>query len=179
MSALWSLLTVTIGPVILAFLFNTLAPEIAKKIAEKMAGPLSDHAIDWFCRRFPKAGQFLFRKNPAEPQRGSEKPMVPVWYYAEGTARRGPVTAAELRGLYSVGKLLSTTMVWREGMSTWGTLASVEDELPAPPKVKIDLPPKQFSVGPGGVFLGLFILFFVLLLTAVVGASLAVPHGPR
>lgn len=179
MTGFWSLLTVTIGPVVLAFVVNTLAPEIAKKLAERMAGPLSDQAIDWFCRRFPRAGQFLFRKNPAETSPDSDKPMIAVWYYAEGKERRGPITAAELRNLYSTGRLISTAMVWREGMPTWGTLASVEEELPAPPKVKIELSPKQFTVGPGGVLLGLFLIFFVLLLIAVVGANLAVSHVAR
>lgn len=175
MTYLWTLLTVTVGPAILAFVFNTLAPEVAKKIAERMAGPVSDRAIDWFCRRFPRAGTFLFRKNPvpvAEPTVTSSQ--EPVWYYTEGKERRGPVTPTDLRGLYSTGQLTSLSMVWREGMPTWSTLAAVEDELPAPPKVKIDLPPKKFSVGPGGVVLGLFVLFFIVLVIAVIGVNLTI-----
>ncbi len=97
----------------------------------------------------------------------------------EGKERQGPVTPVDLRGLYSTGQLASLSMVWREGMTTWATLASIEDELPLLPKVKIELPPKQFSVGPGGVFLGLFVLCFIVLAIAVVGASLTMSTGTR
>ena len=181
MSVVWSLLTVTVGPAILAFVFNTLLPEVGKKIAERMAGPISDRAIDWFCGRFPRLGEFLFKKNPTpqEAEAKNEKVMVPVWYYSEGSERRGPVTAAELRRLYSTGQLTSLSMVWREGMPTWATLASIEDELPAPPTVRIDLPPKRFTVGPGGVFLGVFVVFFVVLLIVVAGANLALSGASR
>ena len=181
MTVVWSLLTVTVGPAVLAFIFNTLLPEVAKKIAERMAGPISDRAIGWFTRRFPRLGASLFEENKPtqEAEAKIEKPPMPVWYYSEGGERRGPVTAVDLRRLYSTGQLTSLRMVWREGMPTWATLASVEDELPAPPKVRIDLPPKRFSVGAGGVFLGLSILFFVVLLIAVLGTNLALKPSLR
>lgn len=181
MTLIWSILTVTVGPAVLAFVVNTLAPRLAEKLAEKMAGPLSDRFIDWFCRKFPRAGRFLFRRTPvtttAEPEAASAE--GPCWHYSGSGERVGPVTAAELRALYSVGKLHSLSMVWREGMATWATLASVEGELPAPAKVKIELPPKRFSVGPGGVFVGVFALFFVLFLAAVVGANLTLAAPAR
>lgn len=181
MTVAWSLLTVVVGPAVLAFVFNTLLPEVAKKIAGRMAGPISDRAIDWFSNRFPRLGSFLFKKNPLpqEAEAKVEKPPVPIWYYSEATERRGPVTAAELRRLYSTGQLTSLSMVWKDGMPTWATLASVEDELPAPQKVKIELPPKKFAVSPGGVFLGLFVLFFIVLVIAVVGANLTLSSVAR
>lgn len=178
MSVLWSLLTVTAGPAVLAFLVNTVAPKVAEKIADKMVGTLSDRLIDWFCRRFPKLGEFLFRKVPPSKVEDPAPPssQEPVWHYSADSRRHGPVSPAELRRLYSAGQLTSMTMVWREGMPTWATLASVEDELPAPPKVRINLPPKRFTVGPGGVFVGLFALFFLLFAVAVAGAYLTAPR---
>jgi len=56
-------------------------------------------------------------------------------------------------------------------MPTWATRACIEDELPAPPRVRVELPPNKFAVGPGGVFLGFFRLFFNLLIIAVIGAN--------
>lgn len=41
------------------------------------------------------------------------------WYYAEGTAQRGPVGADEFQRLLSAGTVSSETLVWREGMTTW------------------------------------------------------------
>jgi hypothetical protein len=145
-----------------------------------MAGPISDRFIDWFRARFPRAGALLFREKPAPTAEASAAtPQEPVWYYTEGSERRGPVTPADLRRLYSTGQLRSLSMVWREGMPTWVTISSVEDELPAPPKVKIELPPRRYGIGPGGVFLGLFAAFFVVLVVAVLGANLALSGAGR
>jgi hypothetical protein len=69
------------------------------------------------------------------------------------------------------------SIVWREGMPTWVTISSVEGELPAPPKVKIELPPRRYGIGPGGVFVGLFLLFFALFVIAVAGAYLTSRHS--
>jgi hypothetical protein len=172
MTVIWSLLTVTVGPAILAFLVNTVAPKLAEKVADKLIGSLSDRLIDWFCRRSPKLGEFLFRKvpQPTVEDPAPPSPQEPVWFYSATGKRCGPVPPAELRRLYSVGELTSGSMVWRDGMPTWATLASVENELPPPPKVRIDLPPRRFTVGPGGAFVGLFLLFFALFAVAAVGA---------
>ncbi len=174
MSVLWSLLTVTVGPAVLALLVTTVAPKVAEKVADRVIGSISDRLIDWFCGRLPKLGELLFRRVPPTPvtEPVPPGPQEPVWFYSADGQRHGPMTPAELRRLYSTGKLTSRSMVWREGMPTWATLASVEYELPAPPGVRIDLPPKRFTVGPGGVFGGLFALFFLLFALAAVGAYL-------
>jgi hypothetical protein len=49
--------------------------------------------------------------------------MNPVeWYYARGNKQMGPVPAADLKRLASVGELRPEDLVWREGMTEW-TLA--------------------------------------------------------
>ena len=41
------------------------------------------------------------------------------WHYAEGGARRGPVSEPELRALLHSGRLPPDTLVWREGFPEW------------------------------------------------------------
>ena len=42
-----------------------------------------------------------------------------VWYYAQGDAEHGPVTAAQLRALAEGGDLKPSDLVWKEGMDDW------------------------------------------------------------
>lgn len=179
MTVLWSFVTVTVGPLVLTFLVNHLAPEVARKLAEKMAGPISDRVAEWLTARFPRLGGWLFRKNPEAAEATAATHEEPVWYHSSGGERHGPVTAATLRALYTAGELHSDSMVWRSGLHTWATLASVQHELPARPKVRVGRPPKRFTVGPGGVVIGLFAGFFVLLLIGVVLANLAMAGSGR
>ena len=173
MSVLWSFVTVTVVPLALAFVVNHLAPEVAKKIAERMTGPISDSFVKWFRARFPSLGGWLFRENPDAVADAAAASEEAVWYYAAAGERHGPVTATALRNMYTTGELHSDGMVWRSKMDTWATLESIQHELPARPKVRVGRPPKRFTVGPGGVAIGLFVAFFVVLLIAVVGANLA------
>lgn len=41
------------------------------------------------------------------------------WYYSKNAAQLGPVSLDELRAKLASGEVLSTDMVWREGMPDW------------------------------------------------------------
>jgi uncharacterized RDD family membrane protein YckC len=41
------------------------------------------------------------------------------WYYAEGTAQKGPVSDQDFQQLVSGGAITDSTLVWREGMANW------------------------------------------------------------
>jgi hypothetical protein len=71
---------------------------------------------------------------PALP--GSEPPMLPGsgpavaapdWYYATGSQRLGPVTAAVLGSLWRERRIDASTLVWCQGMTDWASFASVRD----------------------------------------------------
>jgi uncharacterized RDD family membrane protein YckC len=51
------------------------------------------------------------------------------WFYADGSERRGPVTAENLRALTASGVVTSDTLVWREGMADWRPLSEVGDRV--------------------------------------------------
>jgi hypothetical protein len=41
------------------------------------------------------------------------------WFYAKANERRGPFNVDEMKALAKRGELLSTDLVWREGMPEW------------------------------------------------------------
>lgn len=41
------------------------------------------------------------------------------WYYAVGQDRRGPITADELKAMFTSGQLGLSTLVWSAGMPQW------------------------------------------------------------
>jgi|GEM_PF-3376855 len=45
--------------------------------------------------------------------------MDTIWYYAVGQEQKGPVSEAELIGLYQAGTINDDTLVWRDGMANW------------------------------------------------------------
>jgi hypothetical protein len=45
------------------------------------------------------------------------------WYYAENNERHGPVDSSAFDGLIRSGKVQPGTLVWREGMAAWQSLA--------------------------------------------------------
>jgi len=49
-----------------------------------------------------------------------------VWFYESDGTHRGPVTAMELLILHQEGGLSAESLVWREGLNGWTTLASSE-----------------------------------------------------
>jgi uncharacterized RDD family membrane protein YckC len=55
------------------------------------------------------------------------------WYYVLGGEQKGPVSEGELQSLVALGTLTSMTLVWREGMANWQSLAEVRK--PAEPPV--------------------------------------------
>jgi uncharacterized RDD family membrane protein YckC len=73
------------------------------------------------------------------------------WYYVDAGQQAGPVDDAQLAALASSGKVLSDTLVWREGMDNWQAYGEVMGPpsgaaMPAPPTVA----PPASSLGPGG-----------------------------
>jgi uncharacterized RDD family membrane protein YckC len=42
-----------------------------------------------------------------------------IWYFADGSERRGPVTEAEFATLAAQGKIRPETLVWHEGLPRW------------------------------------------------------------
>lgn len=68
------------------------------------------------------------------------------WYYAVGTERKGPVEQAEFDRLVQQGVITPETLVWRDGMADWKSLAEV-----VPPKLT---PPADGVVCAGcqGIF---------------------------
>ena len=55
-----------------------------------------------------------------------------VWWYAKGTQKSGPHTAAELRSLAASGQIAAADMVWKEGLSDWLPASSVKGLLSQP-----------------------------------------------
>jgi hypothetical protein len=55
------------------------------------------------------------------------------WYFGENGMQQGPVTDAELEELIAAGRIVPTTLVWREGMATWQPLAGVRGHVQASP----------------------------------------------
>ncbi|KMM75421.1 transporter [Xanthomonas sp. NCPPB 1128] len=52
------------------------------------------------------------------------------WYYADAAQQRhGPLAAADLQQRFQRGEIGLSTLVWREGLSEWRTLAEFVDEL--------------------------------------------------
>ncbi|WP_279361692.1 RDD family protein [Xanthomonas sacchari] len=67
------------------------------------------------------------------------------WYYADAAQQRhGPLAAADLQQRFQRGEIGLSTLVWREGLSEWRTLAEFVDELgltqaPAPAIAPIEV----------------------------------------
>jgi uncharacterized RDD family membrane protein YckC len=53
------------------------------------------------------------------------------WYYAIDGQRCGPVTHLELERLVRAGTIVGDTLLWRQGMNEWQTLAAVRAVNPA------------------------------------------------
>ncbi|MFM9017348.1 MAG: GYF domain-containing protein [Verrucomicrobiota bacterium] len=58
-----------------------------------------------------------------------------MWYYQQGTERKGPVDEATIRSLISGGVISIDTLVWTEGMPSWAALqqTSLAAGMPVPP----------------------------------------------
>lgn len=63
------------------------------------------------------------------------------WYYSDGTSRFGPVSEAEFESRVREGVVVGTTLVWREGMTTWEPWARVGTAGTGAPPVQAGLPP--------------------------------------
>ena len=66
------------------------------------------------------------------------------WYYVDAGQQAGPVDDAQLEALASSGKILSDTLVWREGMDNWRMYGEVK----APGSGALAAPPVAPAVGP-------------------------------
>ena len=80
-----------------------------------------------------------------------------IWYYTQGDAQAGPVSAQELKSLATSGKLLRDDLVWKEGMDDWAPASEVRGlfpessaEPPEPPPASNAGPPPVSNAGPEG-----------------------------
>lgn len=67
--------------------------------------------------------------------------MSEQWYYAKGGQRNGPITPDQLRQLASVGTLLPTDLVWKQGMSQWDEARKIKGLFPMQTAADPSLPP--------------------------------------
>lgn len=51
-----------------------------------------------------------------------------VWYYAEGNQQRGPLSDSEFEEAIGQGRIRRETLVWRDGMENWQSLAVLRPE---------------------------------------------------
>lgn len=51
---------------------------------------------------------------------------APVWFYAVGAQRHGPVTREEIRALAAAFAISAQTLVWRDGMTGWMPASATE-----------------------------------------------------
>lgn len=49
------------------------------------------------------------------------------WWYSTGDVKKGPVSVEQLRQLLQEERIHRSTLVWREGMTSWQPLAEIED----------------------------------------------------
>ena len=57
-------------------------------------------------------------------------PPQPLWYYAHGKQKCGPVPLGELQRLFAAGELRATDMVLQAGAVRWGPLGAVDGLVP-------------------------------------------------
>lgn len=76
-----------------------------------------------------------------------------LWYVSRGTAKRGPLSEAEMLRLIEAGRILPTDMVWRSGMSEWRPAGEVGGLFQPPPNVSASksLPPLETPTLPGAI----------------------------
>jgi hypothetical protein len=86
------------------------------------------------------------------------------WYYSKNAAQLGPVSLDELRAKLASGEVLSTDMVWREGMPDWRPASAmfelevpVADQQAAPTHVEVENPPYQASFAAQNAAAGMLI----------------------
>lgn len=71
------------------------------------------------------------------------------WYYAMGGEQRGPVSEADLNGLYRERLINRSTLVWREGMTAWLPLEQTELRFDDPrPVGEAGAPPELAAHAP-------------------------------
>lgn len=80
--------------------------------------------------------------------------MADQWYVGRNGQKAGPYTTEQLRQLAAAGQLVSSDLLWKQGLETWVPITEVRGLLPGggtlPP---LDLPPAGQAVGlPGGGF---------------------------
>ncbi len=72
-----------------------------------------------------------------------------VWFYAAGDQSAGPVSVGSMRILIESAQILSSTLVWREGMEAWTPLADVPELTAILQAIASPPPPADAPVAPG------------------------------
>lgn len=79
-----------------------------------------------------------------------------MWYYSKNGMQMGPVSQEELSAKANLGEVLSSDLIWREGMQDWLPLTQVSEfqaiRVPAVPSGvgMVPVPMRQPSVYPVG-----------------------------
>ncbi|HEX7916477.1 GYF domain-containing protein [Rudaea sp.] len=113
--------------------------------------------------------------------------MATNWYYADSSNQQcGPVDSDWLATAFRSGKLVATTLVWREGLAGWLPIAQVAAELglgniatPPPLAAAARTAGKATIAKPSssrsGLVIGLVVGFFVLIAFLGILAAIALP----
>lgn len=78
------------------------------------------------------------------------------WYYADAGRQAGPVSDADFESLVATGSIRPETLVWREGMASWQSLATTRGMPAAAP-----IPPPVAAVSPYAGFWIRFVARFI------------------
>ncbi|MBK1854189.1 DUF4339 domain-containing protein [Verrucomicrobiaceae bacterium 5K15] len=61
------------------------------------------------------------------------------WYYTDRNgAQAGPVSTAELQQMITSGRLLNTSMVWKQGMADWTVHSQIAELQPSPQAAPVE-----------------------------------------
>lgn len=113
--------------------------------------------------------------------------MATNWYYADSSNQQcGPVDSDWLATAFRSGKLVATTLVWREGLAGWVPIAQAATELglsdvAMPPPLTAAIRPAgkatiaKPSSSRSGLVIGLVVGLFVLVAFLGILAAIALP----
>lgn len=66
---------------------------------------------------------------PPPVPKAIQEPVESLWYYAIDGEQRGPMPQSKLRMLFRDGRIDTTTLVWRDGLTNWTPIGDVPEIL--------------------------------------------------
>jgi len=70
------------------------------------------------------------QKTPPPIHKQSGTQSEKIWWYARGDKQFGPCSAIELKAIAKSGEIVSTDLVWKEGLSEWKPASSIKGLIP-------------------------------------------------